>query len=130
MQDCDVSPAQRLDDERKAIGQVVPWPTVELHPLAVLPGDGLEAPMLDFMQSPPEDGCLALMGRQGGTKPGKILNTAGDRASGRCEVKGCELVRVRTTAATNSPPTVANVSHAVGPYGGSSQTRTTSKPLI
>src|ERR1700730_1435428 len=39
-----------LDDERKSVGQVIAWPTVQLHPLAVLAGNDPEAVVLDFVQ--------------------------------------------------------------------------------
>jgi hypothetical protein len=39
-----------LDDERKAIGQVIARPAVELHPFAVLARDDAEAVVLDFVQ--------------------------------------------------------------------------------
>jgi hypothetical protein len=41
---------QGLDNERKAIGQVIAGAAVEPHPLALLPGDNPEAIVLDLDQ--------------------------------------------------------------------------------
>lgn len=41
--------SEGLDDERKAVGQVVTRPAVELHPLAFFAGDHPEAVVLDLM---------------------------------------------------------------------------------
>jgi hypothetical protein len=50
---CNAGPRQQvgqsLDNEREAVGQVVAWPAVELHPLAFLAGDDPEAVVLDLM---------------------------------------------------------------------------------
>jgi hypothetical protein len=40
----------RLDDERKSVGQVIARPAIELHPFAVLAGDDPKAVVLDFVQ--------------------------------------------------------------------------------
>jgi hypothetical protein len=40
----------RLDDKRESVGQVIAWPTIELHPFAVLARDDAEAVMLDFVR--------------------------------------------------------------------------------
>jgi signal transduction histidine kinase len=40
----------RVNDERKSIGQVIARPAIELHPLAVLSCDNAEPVVLDFMQ--------------------------------------------------------------------------------
>jgi hypothetical protein len=42
--------AQRLDDEREAIGQVIARTAVELHPLVVLTGYDPKPVVLDFVQ--------------------------------------------------------------------------------
>jgi len=41
-----------LDNERKAVGQVIARTAVELHPFSTLAGDNSEAVMLDFVQPP------------------------------------------------------------------------------
>ena len=41
--------SEGLDDERKAVGQVVTRPAVELHPLAFFAGDHPEAVVLDLV---------------------------------------------------------------------------------
>jgi hypothetical protein len=43
-------PRERFHDQREAMGQVVTWPAVELHPLAILAGDAPEAVVLDLVQ--------------------------------------------------------------------------------
>jgi hypothetical protein len=54
-------PRQRLDDQREAVGQVVAGAAVEPHAVAVLDS---------CSQASPVGGRGALVGRQGGTKPG------------------------------------------------------------
>ena len=43
-------PCQCLDDERKALGQVIAGAAVELHPLAVFAGDHPKTVVLDLVQ--------------------------------------------------------------------------------
>jgi hypothetical protein len=43
-------PNRRLDDKRKAPGQVIARPAVQFHPLAGLASDNPEAIVLDFVQ--------------------------------------------------------------------------------
>ena len=40
----------RLDNERKAVGQVIPRAAVQLHPLADFASDNSKAVVLDFVQ--------------------------------------------------------------------------------
>jgi hypothetical protein len=41
---------QRLDDPRKAVGEVIAGPAVEPHSRSLLPGDHPKSVMLDFVQ--------------------------------------------------------------------------------
>jgi hypothetical protein len=41
---------QDQNGQREAMGQVIAWPTVELHPPAILAGDDPQAVVLDFVQ--------------------------------------------------------------------------------
>ena len=41
---------ERLNDQRKAVGEVIARSAVELHPLDFLPGDDAEAVVLDLVQ--------------------------------------------------------------------------------
>ena len=65
---------QRLDDQRKAVGQVIAWTAIEPHPQAVLAGDDAEAVVLDFVNAQAAEGSVSvLVDRHGSMNPaGKI----------------------------------------------------------
>src|SRR5436190_882215 len=69
----------------EAVGQVVAWTAVELHPRAVLAGDDPEAVLFNLMQPQAAGGRLRrYIGRQGLNRPGgrprrKALLVLGDR---------------------------------------------------
>ena len=50
MRERERSRAERLDDQREAVGQVIAGAAVELHPCAILSGDDAEAVVLDLVQ--------------------------------------------------------------------------------
>ena len=50
MQDCERSLANRLDDERESVGQVIARAAIELHPFALLTRNDMEPVVLDFLQ--------------------------------------------------------------------------------
>src|SRR5262249_29066111 len=56
-------PGERLDDEREAVGEVVPRPAVKLDAVVALAGDYAEAVVLDLMQ--PVLAARRLRGRGG-----------------------------------------------------------------
>jgi hypothetical protein len=55
---------QRIDDQRKATGEVIAWATIEPHPVAILAGDDAEAVVLDFVQPLGARGQLIRFGWQ------------------------------------------------------------------
>jgi hypothetical protein len=60
-----------LDDQREPVRQVVAGAAVQPHAVAVLAGDDAKPScLISCSQASPVGGCGALVGRQGGTKPG------------------------------------------------------------
>jgi hypothetical protein len=51
-------PRQRLDDQREAVREVVPWSAVEPHAHTLLAGDDAEAVVFDLVQPPSPSGRL------------------------------------------------------------------------
>jgi hypothetical protein len=49
-------PRQRLDDQREAVREVVPWSAVEPHAHTLLAGDDAEAVVFDLVQPPSPSG--------------------------------------------------------------------------
>src|SRR3954447_13068943 len=62
-------PGECLDNERKAVGQVIAWTAVEPHPIAILAGDLKPSHLISCSHSAPEGGCGAFVGRHGAMKP-------------------------------------------------------------
>ena len=62
--------AQRLDNQREAMGEVIAGTAIEPHLRAVLARNDAEAVVLDLMrQSLPEGSLSVLVGRHGAMKP-------------------------------------------------------------